>query len=133
VSGFPGQVEGAEGGGNVLGELCAGGGVDGCGGRKAFEVPESVEGLDKFLWVGQDGDEVGLETGAGSLPNFKLAVEEEGGIRELFPREAEGGAEEDLGRPAAGQGHEAHAFLEVAVAGEEFESGLDESFWILAG
>jgi len=55
-----------------------------------------------------------------------LAVEEEGGIRELFPREAEGGAKEDFGRPAPGEGHEAHAFLEVAVAGEEFESRLDE-------
>jgi hypothetical protein len=57
---------------------------------------------------------------------FQLAVEEEGGIRELFPREAEG----DLGRPAPGEGHEAHAFLEVAVAGEEFESCLDESLRI---
>jgi hypothetical protein len=57
-----------------------------------------------------------------------LAVEEDGWIGEFFPREAEGGAKEDLGRPAPGQGHEAHAFLEVAVAGEEFESGLDEGF-----
>ena len=48
------------------------------------------------------------------------------GDRGVFPREAEGGAKEDLGRPAPGQGHEAHAFLEVAVAGEEFESRLDE-------
>jgi hypothetical protein len=31
VAGFPGEVEGAEGDGNVLGELWAGGGVDGCG------------------------------------------------------------------------------------------------------
>jgi hypothetical protein len=29
---------------------------------------------------------------------------------------AEGSAKEDLGGPAPGQGHEAHAFLEVAVA-----------------
>jgi hypothetical protein len=55
--------------------------------------------LDDFL-----GDEVRLEAGAGSLAGFELAVEEEGGIRELFPGEAEGGAEEDLGRPARGQG-----------------------------
>jgi hypothetical protein len=41
-----------------------------------------------------------------------------------------GGAKEDLGRPAPGEGHEAHAFLEVAVAGEEFESRLDEGFGI---
>jgi hypothetical protein len=39
-----------------------------------------------------------------------------------LPGEAVGGAEEDLGRPAPGEGHEAHAFLEVAVAGQEFES-----------
>ena len=56
---------------------------------------------------------------------FQLAVEEEGGIGEFFRREAEGGAKEDLGRPAPGEGHEAHAFLEVAVAGQEFESLLE--------
>jgi hypothetical protein len=28
---------------------------------------------------------------------------------------------------------QAHAFLEVAVAGEQFESGLDEGLWTLAG
>jgi hypothetical protein len=50
--------------------------------------------------------------------------------RGVFVGEAEGGAKEDLGRPAPGQGHEAHAFLEVAVADQEFESGLDEGFWI---
>jgi hypothetical protein len=110
--------------------LRAGGGVNGLGGRKAFEVPESVEGLNKFLGVGEDGDWVRLEAGAGSLAGFELAVEEDGWIGELFPGEAEGGAKEDLGRPAPGQGHEAHAFLEVAVAGEEFESGLDESLRI---
>jgi hypothetical protein len=36
VSGFPGLVKGAEGGGHVLGELEAGGGVHGLGGRKAL-------------------------------------------------------------------------------------------------
>ena len=36
VSWFPGSVEGAEGGGNVLGELGAGGGVNGLGGREAL-------------------------------------------------------------------------------------------------
>ena len=130
VAGFPREVEGAEGGGNVLGELWVGGGVNGCGGRKALEVPESVEGLDKFLWVAEDGDGIWLEAGAGCLAGFELAVKEEGGIGEFFPREAEGGAKEDLGRPAPGEGHEAHAFLEVAVAGQEFESRLDESLWI---
>src|SRR5271166_3744961 len=130
VAGFPGLVEGAEGGGNVLWELRAGGGVNGLGGRKAFEIPESVEGLDNFLGVGEDGDWVRLEAGAGSLAGFELAVEEEGWIGEFFRREAEGGAKEDLGRPVPGQGHEAHAFLEVAVAGQEFESLLDESLRI---
>jgi hypothetical protein len=101
VAGFPREIEGAEGGGNVLVELWAGGGVNGCGGRETLEIPESVEGQDKFLGVGQDGDEVGLGAGTGSLAGFELAVEEEGGIGEFFPREAEGGAKEDLGRPCA--------------------------------
>jgi hypothetical protein len=54
-----------------------------------------------FLGVGQNGDEVGLRVGTGSLPGFELTVEEEGGIGELFPGEAEGGAKEDLGRACA--------------------------------
>ncbi len=40
--------------------------------------------------------------------------------RGVFPGEDEGGAKEDLGRPVPGEGHKAHAFLEVAVAGQEF-------------
>jgi hypothetical protein len=36
VAAFPGLVEGAEGGGNVLGELWAGGGVNGLWGREAL-------------------------------------------------------------------------------------------------
>ena len=43
---------------------------------------------------------------------------------------AEGSAKEDLGGPTPGQGHEAHAFLEVAVAGQQFESRLDEGLRI---
>jgi hypothetical protein len=74
--------------------------------------------------------EVGLEACSGSLAGFELTVEEEGGIREFFRGEAEGGAKEDLGRPAPGQGHEADAILEVTVVGQEFESRLDEGFWI---
>jgi hypothetical protein len=50
--------------------------------------------------------------------------------REFFRKEAEGGAEEDLGRPAPGEGHEADALLEVAVAGQEFASRLDEGLRI---
>jgi hypothetical protein len=63
---------------SVLGELGAGG-VHGVGGREAFEIPEPVEGLNKFLGIGEDGDWVRLETGAGSLTGFELAVEDEGG------------------------------------------------------
>ena len=55
---------------------------------KLLRIPECVEGLDKFLGVGQDGDEVGLEAGAGSLPGFELAIEDEGGIGEFL---SEGG------------------------------------------
>jgi hypothetical protein len=58
VAGFPGSFQGAEGGRNVLGELGTGGGVNGLGGREAFDGPEGVEGLDKFPGVGKDGDEV---------------------------------------------------------------------------
>jgi hypothetical protein len=36
VAGFPREVEGAKGGGNVLWELWAGSGVNGLGGRKAL-------------------------------------------------------------------------------------------------
>jgi hypothetical protein len=50
--------------------------------------------------------------------------------RGVFFAGGELGAKEDLGRPAPGQGHEAHAFLEVAVAGEQFESGLDKGLRI---
>jgi hypothetical protein len=42
--------------------------------------------LDKFLGVGQNGDEVGLGTGAGSLAGFELAIEDRGGIGEFFRR-----------------------------------------------
>jgi hypothetical protein len=34
------------------------------------------------------------------------------------------------GRARDRSGHDAHAFLEVAVAGQEFKSRLDEGFWI---
>ena len=76
--------QGAEGGGNVLGELRAGGGVNGLGEGKLFNDPESVEGLDKFLGVGEDGDEVGLETGAGSLAGFPVGRRRGGRDRGVF-------------------------------------------------
>ena len=95
----------------------AGGGVDGLGGRKALKVSERVEGLDEFLGVGPNGDEVGLETGAGSLASFELAVEEEGGKGELFPRDAEGALKKISAGLRPVRAIQAHAFLEVAVAG----------------
>ena len=65
----------------------AGGRVDGIGAREAFEIPELSERADNFLWVGQDGDGVRLEAGAGSLPGFELAVKDDGGKGEfLFGR-----------------------------------------------
>jgi hypothetical protein len=39
---------------------------------------------------------------------------------------------EDLGTPAPGQAMRPHAFFEVAVAGQEFESFSDESLGTLA-
>jgi hypothetical protein len=85
-----------------------------------------------FLGVGEDGERVTREASSGSLTGFELAVEEEGGIGELLFWEAELGAKENLGRPASCERHEAHAFFEVAVAGEEFESFLDEGLRTLA-
>ena len=54
VAWFPGKGEGAEGSRNVFGELRAGGRVDRIWARKAFEIPESVEGLDDLFWLGQE-------------------------------------------------------------------------------
>jgi hypothetical protein len=49
-------------------------------------LPESVEGLDKFLGVAENGDEIRLGSWYREPGRvFQLAVEEEGGIRELFP------------------------------------------------
>jgi hypothetical protein len=87
VAGFPpGSFQGAEGGGNVLGELWAGGGVHGCGGREALEISESVEGLDKFLGVGQNGDDVGLGNWYRELGEFFPVGRRRGGRdRGVFP------------------------------------------------
>jgi len=49
VARFPGFVQRAESGGNVLRELRTGGGLDGVGAREGFEIPESVEGLDDLF------------------------------------------------------------------------------------
>ena len=83
-----------------------------------------------FLGSARTGLGRARELVPGACRVFQLAVEEEGGIGEFLSGEAEGGAKEDLGRPASGQGHEAHAFLEIAVAGQEFESHLNEGLRI---
>jgi hypothetical protein len=134
VAWFPRFVQGAEGSRNVFGELRAGGGVDGVGALEGFEIPESVEGLDDLFWIGQERDRVRLEAGAGGLPCFELAIEDEGGEGEFLGRQAEIGAKEDLSRPTPGERHQAHAFFEAAVAGQEVESffyeGLRVVVWV---
>ena len=98
VAWFPGFVQRAESGGNVLRELRTGGGLDGVGAREGFEIPESVEGLDNFLWFGQDGHGARLEACAWSVAGFELAVEDEGWEGEFLGRQTEAGAKEDFGR-----------------------------------
>jgi hypothetical protein len=67
--------------------LRACGGVDGIGALEAFEGSELLEGADDAFWVGQDGDGIGLEACAWSLPGFELAIEDNGGEGEfLFGR-----------------------------------------------
>ena len=100
VAGFPGFVQRAESGGNVLGQLRAGGGVNGIGAREGFEIPEPVEGTDDLFWIGQNGNRVRLEAGAGGVAGFELAVEDQGGEGEFLGRQTEAGAKEDFGRPA---------------------------------
>jgi hypothetical protein len=130
VARFPGFVQRAEGVGNVLRELRARGGVDGIRGSKGFEDSELMERTDDLFWIGQNRDRVRLEAGAGRLTGFELALEDDGGIGEFLSWQAELRAKKDLGRPASGQSHEAHAFFEVAIAGQEFESFLDEGLRI---
>jgi hypothetical protein len=55
---------------------------------------------------------------------------DDGGEGEFLFGEAELGAKEYLGRPAPGERHEAHAFFEVAVAGQERQSFLNEDLRI---
>jgi hypothetical protein len=71
-----------------------------------------------------------LKAGAGSVAGFELATEDEGWEGEFLFWEAERGAKEDLGRPAPGQGHEGHAFFQIAVAGQQRECCLDEGLRI---
>ena len=71
-----------------LGNSRAGGGVDGIGAREGFQGPESVEGLDDLFWIGQNGNRVRHEAGAGGVAGFELAVEDEGGEGEFLGRQA---------------------------------------------
>src|SRR6516165_4834133 len=112
VAGFPGFVQRAEGGGNVLGQLRAGGGVDGIGAREGFQGPELIESADDLFWIGQNGNRVRLEAGAGGVAGFELAVEDECEEGEFPGRQTEAGAKEDLGRPAS----KGHGRLRCAVA-----------------
>ena len=73
VARFPGFVQRAEGGGNVLGQLRAGGGVDGIGAREGFQGPELIERADDLFWIGEDRDRIRLEACAGSVAGFELA------------------------------------------------------------
>ena len=100
IAWFPGFVQRAEGGGNVLGQLRAGGGVNGIGAREGFQGPELIERADDLFWIGQNGNRVRLEAGAGGVAGFELAIEDEGGEGEFLGRQTEAGAKEDFGRPA---------------------------------
>jgi hypothetical protein len=55
VAGLPRQFEGAEGGGHVLGELGAGGGVDGLGGRKLLRSRRVSRAWTSFLGSARTG------------------------------------------------------------------------------
>ena len=82
---------------------------------KLFKRSEPVERTDDLFWVGQDGDGVRLEACARRVTGFELGVEDNGVIGEFLSWQAELGAKEDLGLPAPGQSHEAHAFFEVTA------------------
>ena len=89
---------------------------------KLFKRSEPVERTDDLFWVGQDGDGVRLAACTRRVTGFELAVEDNGVIGEFLLWQVELGAKEDLGLPAPGQSHEAHAFFEVAVAGQQRQS-----------
>ena len=130
VAGFPGFVQRAESGGNVLGQLRAGGGVDGIGTREGFQGPELIESADDLFWIGQNGNRVRLEAGAGGVAGFELAVEDECEEGEFPGRQTEAGAKEDLGRPASGERHQAHPFFEIAAAGQQVDGFFYEGLRI---
>ena len=126
VAWFPGFVQRAEGVGNVLRELRAGGGVDGIGGRKGFEIPELSECADDFFWLGQNGDGVLLEACTRRVTGFELAIEDDGGEGEFLSWQAELGAKEDLGWPAPGQSQRPSNLdpFKLALVKTELEGGV---------
>ena len=63
VAWFPGLVQRAQGVGNVLRELRAGG-VDGIWGSEGFEGAELIECMDDLFCIGQNRDRVRLKAGA---------------------------------------------------------------------
>jgi len=95
-----------------LGNSRAGGGVNGIGAREGFQGPELIERADDLFWIGQNGNRVRLEAGAGGVAGFELAVEDECEEGEFPGRQTEAGAKEDLGRPAS----KGHGRLRCAVA-----------------
>jgi hypothetical protein len=60
------------------------------------------------------------------VPGFELAIEDNGGRGEFLFGKAELGAKENLGGPAPGQSHKGPCLFQVAAAGQEGESFLDE-------
>jgi hypothetical protein len=99
-----------------LGNSRAGGGVNGIGAREGFQGPELIERANDLFWIGQNGNRVRLEAGAGGLAGFEPAIEDDGWIWELLCRQSELCAKEDLSRPASDESHESHPFFEVAVS-----------------
>ena len=61
--------------------------------------------LPPIQWVGQDGDWIGLEAGAGSLPGFELAIEDDGGKGESFSRQAAKGISDAIQEKGARHDH----------------------------
>ena len=68
--------------------------------------------------------------GAPDVARFPGLVQRERAEMEFLSWQAELGAKEYLGWPAPGQGHEGHAFLQIAVAGQQREHCLDEGLRI---
>src|SRR5208283_5599735 len=77
--------------------------------RIGTDRAEALKSGQNALWGSQDGNGVRGKACARGVTGFELALEDEGREGELFVRQGELGAKEDLGRPASGEGHERHA------------------------